>query len=192
MEFPARSFHLALRLFLLRASHLRQGFGKPPARATQDGKRHVQIALHLFDRRRPGCRRLTLRFQKQFRFGKNAFADCARALAPGCVQLPGLPRVAAMRNESRSHARAVAGVDSRHRHQILHRHLRREFPFAYLLLDRFRQQLHQRQSPRDPTGAAVEAARQFLETIAEALLHLRQQPALFERTLLRAEPQRPR
>ena len=185
-------FHLALCLFLLRASHLRQRFGKPPSGATQNGDRHIQIALYLFDRRRRGCRGLPLRFQKQLRLGENAFADRARALAPGRVQLPGLPRAAMVRNESRGHARAVAGVDSRHRHQILHRHLRREPSFAYLLLDRFRQQLHQRQPPRDPTGAAVEATSQFLQTIAEALLHLRQQPALFERTFLRAEAQRPR
>jgi len=67
VEFPARIFNLALRLFLLRASHLRQRFAKPPAGTTQDGKRHLQIALHLFDRRRLGCRWLPLRFQKQFR-----------------------------------------------------------------------------------------------------------------------------
>jgi hypothetical protein len=106
--------------------------------------------------------------------------------------LPGLPRIAMVRDESGRHARAVVDVDSRYRHQILHRHLRREFPFAHLLLDRFRQQLHQRQPPRDPTRAAVEAARQFLQSIAEALLHLHQQPALFERAFLRTEPQRPR
>jgi hypothetical protein len=96
-----------------------------------------------------------------------------------------------MRDESGRHARTVVGADSRHRHQILHGHLRRQLSFAHLLLDRLRQQLHQRQSPRYPTGAAVEAARQFFQTIAEALLHLRQQPALFERTFLRAESQRP-
>jgi hypothetical protein len=192
VEFPARIFQLALRLFLLRTSHLRQRFAEPSADAAQDGDHHIQIALDLFDHRRFGCRRLPLRFQKQLRLGENAFADRARAVAPGRIQLPGLPRIAAVRDESGRHARAVAAVDSRHRHQILHRHLRREFSFAYLLLNRFRQQLHQRQPPRDPTGAAVEAARQFIQTIAEALLHLRQQPALFERTLLRAEPQRPR
>src|SRR5947209_6133937 len=63
-QFPARIFHLALCLFLLRSSHLRQRFGKPSSGATQDGDHHVQIALHLFDRRRLGCRRLPLRFQK--------------------------------------------------------------------------------------------------------------------------------
>jgi hypothetical protein len=192
VHFPARILQLALRLFLLRTGHLRQRFGKTPPGTTQDGERHIQITLDLFDRRRLGCRRLPLGFQKQFRLGENAFADHARAFAPGRIQLPGLPRIATMCDESRRHARAVVGADSRHRHQMLHRHLRREFSFAHLLLDRFRQQLHQRQPPRHPTGAAVEAARQFIETIAEALLHLRQQPALFERAFLRTEPQRPR
>jgi hypothetical protein len=54
VEFPARSFYLALRLFLLRVRHLRQRFGKPLSGATQDGDRHFQIALHLLDRRRRG------------------------------------------------------------------------------------------------------------------------------------------
>jgi len=63
-QFPARIFHLALRLFLLRASHFRQRFGKPPPGATQNGDHHIQIAPHLFHRRRSGCRHLPLRFQK--------------------------------------------------------------------------------------------------------------------------------
>jgi hypothetical protein len=158
----------------------------------QDGNRHLQIALHLFDRRRLGCRRLLLCFQKQFWLGENALAGHARAFAPSRIQLPGLPRIATVRDQSGRHARAIVSVDSRHRNQILHRHLRRDLSFAHLLLDRFRQQLHQRQPARYPTHAAVEAARQFIETVTEALLHFRQQPALFEHALLRAEPQRPR
>jgi hypothetical protein len=85
VHFPAHIFQLALRLFLLRTSHLRQRFGKPPSGAAQDGDRHIQIALHLFHRRGPGCRRLPLRFQKQLRLSQNAFADGARACAPGRV-----------------------------------------------------------------------------------------------------------
>jgi len=66
-------------------AEMEQRFGKPLSRATQDGDRHIQIAFHLFDRRRRGCRRLPLRFQKQFRLGENALLDCARAFAPGRI-----------------------------------------------------------------------------------------------------------
>jgi len=179
-------------LFLLRAGHLRQGFGKPPAGATQDGNRHIQIALHLFDRRRLGNRWLPLRFQKQFRLGENALANRACPFAPGRIQLPGLLRIAMMRDERGGHARAILSIDSRHGHQILHRYLRPELALAHLLLDRFRQQLHQRQAPRYPTRAAVEAARQLVERVTEALFHLRQQPAFFQRAFLRTAAQRPR
>jgi hypothetical protein len=53
-----------LCLLLLQTSHLRQSCGEPPAGATQDGHRHLQIALHLFDHRRLDGRGLPLRFQK--------------------------------------------------------------------------------------------------------------------------------
>jgi hypothetical protein len=52
-----------LCLLLLLPRHLRQSGGEPPAGATQKGHRHLQIALHLFDRRRLDGRGLPLRFQ---------------------------------------------------------------------------------------------------------------------------------
>jgi hypothetical protein len=61
VEFPSRAGDLASRLFLLPANHLRQGFGQPPARAMQDGHRHLQIALQS-GRGRLGGWRLPLRF----------------------------------------------------------------------------------------------------------------------------------
>src|SRR5450759_809743 len=100
VEFPACVFDLALRLFLLRVSHLRQGLGEPPAGTMQDGDRHIQIALHLFDRRRLGGRWLPLRFQKQFRLGENALANRACAVPPGGIELSGLPRIAMLLDES--------------------------------------------------------------------------------------------
>ena len=66
VQFPARAFDLALRLFLSRAIHFRQGFAEPPAGATQDGNRHFQVVLES-GRGWPGGRRLPLRFQKQSR-----------------------------------------------------------------------------------------------------------------------------
>ena len=126
-------------MFLLRHVHLRQRLGEPSVGPTQNGQRHLQIALDLF-RRRGLCRlRLPLRFQKQFRLGQNALANHARALAPGGVKLRRLPRIAAVLHECGSHALAVIRTDSRHRHQILHGDLRRDASFAYVALDRFRQ-----------------------------------------------------
>jgi hypothetical protein len=139
VEFPARVFELALRLFLLRAIHFRQRFGEPPAGTAQDGDRHLQIALHLFERRRLGRRWLPLRFQKQFRLGENVLANRTGAVPPGGVELSGLPRVATLLHESGGHPLAILHLDARHRHQILHRQLRAQHSFAHLLLDRFRQ-----------------------------------------------------
>jgi len=153
----------------------------------QDGYRHLQIALQS-----GRGRRLPLRFQKQFRRGEDALADHARALAPGSIELPRLPRVAMMPNESGGHPLTVLHVDARHRHQILQGQLRAQPSCAYLLLDGFRQQLDQRQAPRHPTRAAVEPAPQLLQRVPKALLHFRQQPALFQRAFLGAEAQRPR
>jgi len=45
VEFAARAFDPALRLFLLWARHLRQGLGETPAGAMQDGCRHFQIVI---------------------------------------------------------------------------------------------------------------------------------------------------
>ena len=187
---PARALDLALRLFPLRGVHLRQGFGQPPAGASQDGHGHLQIARQ-FARGRCGGGRLPLRFQKQFRLGQDALANHARAFAPGRVQLPGLPCVATVPDESGRHRLALVRVEARHRHQILHGQLRSQLSLAHLLLNGFRQKLHQRQPPRYPAHAAIEPARQLLQRVAKASLHFRQQPALFERGLVWAESQRP-
>ena len=162
VQLAARAFDLSLCLFLLRASHLRQSFGEPPAGATQDGNGHFQVALQ-GNRSGIGGWRLPLRFQKQFRLGEHARANYARAVPPSGIELPGLPRVATMLDEDGGHPLAVLHVDARHRHQILHRQLRRQLAFAHLLLDRFRQHLHQPQTARHPTHAPVEAAPQLFQ-----------------------------
>jgi hypothetical protein len=95
-----------------------------------------------------------------------------------------------MLDEHSGHALTVVQSDARHRHQKLHRQMRGDLAFAHLLLDGLRQQFHQRQSPRYPTHAAIEPARQIVQSIAKAPLHFRQQPALFQRRLVFAEPQR--
>jgi len=110
-------------------------------------------------------------------------AHQGRGLAPGLIQLFGLPRVVAMRGEGCGHPQTVVQVHARYRHQILHRHVRGQFAFTHLLLHALGQQLHQRQPPQYPTPAAVEAPRQFVGRVSVTLLHLLQQPALLERRL---------
>jgi hypothetical protein len=46
LQFLARACDLVLRLFLTQIIHLRQGCGEPSAGATQNGNRHLQVALH--------------------------------------------------------------------------------------------------------------------------------------------------
>jgi hypothetical protein len=138
VQFPARTFDLALRLLLLCGVHLRQGFGKPATSATQNGERHLQIALNFFGRGRLRRLRLALRFQKQFRFRENALANYPRAFAPDDVKLRRLPRIAAVLHEYVGHALTVFGADAGHRHQIFHGDLRRDVSFAHMTLNRFR------------------------------------------------------
>jgi len=95
-----------------------------------------------------------------------------------------------MPGERRGHPFAVLQVDARHRHQILHRHVCGDFALAYLLLDGLRQKFDQRQSPRHPAHAAVKPPRQSVQSIAESLLHLRQQPPLLQRAFMLGETQR--
>jgi hypothetical protein len=192
LQFPARTFDLALRPRLLCGVHLRQSFVELAAGTTQNGKRHFEIALDLFGRGGFRCLRLALRFQKQFRFGENALTNYPRAFAPGGVKLRRLPGIAALLHECRSHALAVFGANASHRHQILHSDLRSDVSFAHMPLNRFGQQLDEGQSPRYPTDAPVETARQLVERVTEALFHLRQQPALFNRAFLRAHSLRAR
>jgi hypothetical protein len=95
-----------------------------------------------------------------------------------------------MLDEDRRHPLAILQALARHRHQKLHRHLRRHLALAHLLLDRFRQNLHQRQPPRYPTHAAIEPACQLIQPIAEAPFQFGQQPAYLQRGLVFAQPQR--
>src|ERR1019366_7808089 len=187
---PARLFDLLLHLSEARTIHFRQRYGEPPVGAFDNGRHHFQIA-----RQRGGLGggwrlRLPLRFQKQIRSGEDTLAHLARSIAPGFVQLPGFARGAMLGGERGGHAPAIVHIDARHRNQILHRQLRRDLPFADLLLDRLRQCLDQRQTARYPARAAVETAGEFVQRVAELLFHLLQQPTLLQRRFLLAPSQR--
>jgi hypothetical protein len=95
-----------------------------------------------------------------------------------------------MLGEDRRHPLAVLQALARHGHQKLQRHLRQDLALAHLLLDRFGQNLHQRQPPRHPAHATIKPSRQIIEPVAEALLQLGQQPTHLQRGLVFAQPQR--
>src|ERR1035437_6489036 len=155
-----------------------------------DDCRHLQVAQEFGGRRCRSFRfRLPLRFEKQRGLVEKALPNHRRATAPGGIQLPGLPGVAVMLGERRGHPPAVLQIDACRRDQILHRHVRGDFALAHLLLNGLRQKLDQRQPPRHPAHAAVKPARQFIQSIAEALLHLRQQPALLQGGLMLGKTQ---
>jgi hypothetical protein len=104
--------------------------------------------------------------------------------------LPRCARIAVMLGEDCRHALAVLHALPRRRRQKLHRHLRADFARAHLLLNRFRQKLDQRQPPRHPAHTSIKPPRQILQAVAESLLHLRQQPAHFQRGLMFGKAQR--
>ena len=95
-----------------------------------------------------------------------------------------------MLGERRGHPLAVLQAYARHRRQILHRYVRGNFALAHLLLDGLRQKFDQCQPPRYPAHAAIKPARQFIQSIAKAPLHLRQQPALLQGGLMLGKAQR--
>ena len=112
--------------------------------AVQNRGRHVQITLQGGGpgrgRRRFGGR---LGFEEQLGLVEQTLAGQGRAVAPGRIQLPGLPRIAARPSEHRGHALAVLQADTGHRHQELHGHVSGDSALTHLLLEGFRQKIDQ-------------------------------------------------
>jgi hypothetical protein len=131
---------LRLLVIQLRGSHPRQ----PALRAVHNRHHHFQIAQQFGARSSRSFLRLPLRLEKQRGIIEDAFADRGRTFAPCAIQLAGLTRIAVMLGEDRRHPLAVLQTLACHRHQKLQRYLRQDLALAHLLLDRFRQNLHQR------------------------------------------------
>lgn len=163
---------------------------QPSARSPQKRQRHVQIPLHLGNRRQ---RRLLRRdapcLQKQLRLRKQPRPHRGAGLAPGRVQLARLAATQPLLRDRLGHAHTVIRMAARHRHQILHGYMRRDRSAAHMLLHARGKQLDQPHPPRHPTHAAIETAGQLLLSITEALLQLHQQPAFFQSRLLGAAAQ---
>jgi hypothetical protein len=178
-----------LRLLVIQLRH--SGARQSPLRAVRDGGHHFQIAQQFGAG--PGWSfllRLPLGFEKQLGIIQNAFADRGRTLAPRGIQSAGFTRIAVMLSEDRRHPLAILQALARHRHQELQRRLRQDLALAHLLLDRFRQNFHQRQPPRYPAHTTIESARQLIQVVAEALLQLGQQPTHLQRGLVFGQAQR--
>ena len=84
---------------------------------------------------------LPLRLQKQLRLIQQPFANRRGGRTPGGIQLSRFTAAQAMPSKSLRHAPAVVRTAPRHRHQELHRHMRRDRAAAHLLLHALRKQL---------------------------------------------------
>jgi len=129
---------LSRRGTLLRIQLLCRPAGEPSMGAVHDRAHHLQIADQLGGGPGRGLL-LPLRFEKQRGIVQNALADRGRSAAPGGIQLAGFASIAMMLGEDGGHALAVLQALTGHRHQKLHRCLRRDLAFPHLLLDCFRQ-----------------------------------------------------
>jgi len=114
---------------------------------------------------------LPLSFEKQRGIIQNAFADRRRALA---ARRHTVAQLRAYRSDAERRLRPSAGnlrdFVAPPAPENFNATLREDLAFAHLLLDCFRQNLHQRQPPRYPAHAAIEPAGQLIKPIVEALL----------------------
>ncbi|OLD81723.1 MAG: hypothetical protein AUF67_06930 [Acidobacteria bacterium 13_1_20CM_58_21] len=72
--------------------------------------------------------------------------DLGRRLAPSGIQLPGLPARELVPRKRGGHLLTLVQAATCHRHQILHRHLRRDLTHTHLLLHAVRKKLDQGQA----------------------------------------------
>ena len=147
LELSFNPLHLLARggaLLVIQPQSLRSG--EPPMRTVHNRGDRLQIANQSGGLPDRGFL-LPLCFEKQRGIVQNALANGDRSPAPGSIQLAGFTCVAAVLVENRRHTLAVFETLPRCRDQKLHGHLRRNLALAHLLLNRFRQQLHQCQAP---------------------------------------------
>jgi hypothetical protein len=186
------SINLLPQLSALIAIEFDRGAGQAPIGPMDDRHHHPQIAGQIGNgrRRRPGIT-LPLGFQEQLRLIENALPDRWRGVSPGGVQLSGFAAGEPMRRKRFGHALTVFQARTCNGHQKLHGYMGRDRTTADLSLHALGKPIDQRQPARYPTRAAIEAARQLLETIAKALLQFGQQPAFFQRRFVFRPAQRP-
>ena len=116
--------------------------------------------------------------------------DGRRRIAPCGIEFAGLTAAEVMPGKRIGHALAVVEIGARHRRQILHGDMSRDVPAAHLLLHGLRKLFHQSQPARHPAQAAIKAARQIIEAVAETLFQFLKQPSFFKRGIAFAQPHR--
>jgi hypothetical protein len=149
LEFlQGQSKRVAQRLALLFRQLLEFGAYLPQSSVgpMSDGRDHLQVTQQFLKRGGHCGLRFPLHLQKQLWLFEETLSDLGRRLAPSGIQLPGLPTGELVPREGHRHLLAVFQTGTRHRHQILHGHLRRELARSYLLLHAVRQKLDQRQA----------------------------------------------
>jgi hypothetical protein len=182
LQLLERVVDVVVQFGALPAIQLDRGASQTPIGPAGDRQHDLQVARQSGHGvgRRIGLA-LPLRFQEQQRLFQNPLAQGGSCVAPSGVPLPGFAAGEVVPGDYLRQAHAVLRVGPRHRHQILHGNVGTDGTVPHLLLHAGRQQLDQRQPARYPTQAAIKAARQLVQAIAEALLQLRQQPAFFQR-----------
>ena len=187
-----RLLDLAVRLGTLLYVQLHRRAGQATVSPPRNRYDYFQITVELHHGRRGRLRgMLPLRLQKQLRLIQKPLAHRRCCASPGRIQLSRFTAAQPVPGKPLGHASAVVRQRSRHRHQVLHRHMRRDPAVAHLLLHAVGKQLHQTHPARHPTRAAIETASQLLQPIAEALLQFNQQPALFKSRFVIARAHRP-
>ena len=186
------TINLLSQLSALLAIEFDRGTGQASIGAMDDRHHHPQIAGQFGNGRRRWLGiTLPLGFQEQLRLIENAPPDCRRGVSPRVVQLSGFAAGEPMHRKRFGHVLTVFEVHTCYRYQELHRHMGRDRTAADLSLHALGKLIDQRQTARYPTRAAIEAARQLVETIAKALFQFNQQPAFFQRRLVFRPAQRP-
>jgi hypothetical protein len=180
-----RPMDLAVYLHALRSVQLQRGAHQTAIGSPRHRDHYLQSPVQFLDRRHGWSRLLlSLCLQKQLWLIQKPVTDRPCCASPGGIQLSRFTAAQPVAGKSLCHAPAVFPTAPGHRHQILHRHMRRDRAAAHLLLHTRRKQFHQRHPPRHPTRAAIKTPRQLLQPMAEALLQFHQQPALFERCVV--------
>ena len=187
-----RPMDFAVYFSALRLVQLHRRAGETPIGAPRNRHHDIQITIKFHHGWRGRIRAmLPLRLQKQLRLIQKPLANRSCCAPPGCIQLSRFTAAQPATGNPLGHAPAVVRPAPRHRHQELHRHVRRDRAIAHLLLHTVWEQLHQPHPTRHPTRAAIETASQLLQPITEALLQFNQKPPLFESRLVIAAAHRP-